>query len=195
MVALHALIWEKVARLYVAERGLAATAGEVAEILAYNREFERKDRSQRARKLDELNRRLTADGIPPEERRWLEEFRATHSRLARDDAERDRAPAPDQRAEAAYFESVLAAWKMNKALFEQYGGTVTWSAQGPRAHGAHAALIADYEGRGLVRFVDAGLRERLFAHLAEPPSRVLPPERVDFTPYWKLPIPPSYFPD
>ena len=24
---------------------------------------------------------------------------------------------------------------------------------------------------------------------------LVPPDRVDFTPYWKRPIPPSYFPD
>ena len=47
----------------------------------------------------------------------------------------------------------------------------------------------------LVRFLDSRLRAQVFAALALQPTAVVPPERVDFTPYWKQPIPPSYFPD
>jgi hypothetical protein len=46
-----------------------------------------------------------------------------------------------------------------------------------------------------VLFPDAGVRDGLFALLARPPAQVVPPEAVDFTPYWKRPIPPSYYPD
>jgi hypothetical protein len=55
--------------------------------------------------------------------------------------------------------------------------------------------MADYERRGLVRFPDPAQRERIFAWLNRRPSMVTRPEEVDFTPYWKRPIPPSYFPD
>ena len=61
--------------------------------------------------------------------------------------------------------------------------------------GMHPQTLRIYERRGLVRFSDPRLREGLFALLTKPPSVPVPPERVDFTPYWKLPIPPSYFPD
>jgi hypothetical protein len=35
----------------------------------------------------------------------------------------------------------------------------------------------------------------VFELMSQSPSIVVPPGNVDFTPYWKLPIPPSYFPD
>jgi hypothetical protein len=56
-------------------------------------------------------------------------------------------------------------------------------------------LIEDYQRQGLIRFHDTGLRERLLARLAARPSLVIPAAEVDFTPYWRWPIPPSYFPD
>ena len=51
-------VWEKIYPHYIEERGLTATAGDIAELVAYHIEFERKDRLQRARKLEELNARL-----------------------------------------------------------------------------------------------------------------------------------------
>jgi hypothetical protein len=189
------LVWEKLASHYVAERGLAVTADELAEFEGYHREFERRDRAQRARKLEELDQRLAAGGLAAQERARLEEFRAVLARMAQNDAESDRAPPPDPARAAALSTPWVEWWKMNKALYEQYGGVVAQTQAGPAPHGARAALVADYERRGLVRFLDPRLREQLFALLAAPPSVVVPPERVDFTPYWKLPIPPSYFPD
>jgi hypothetical protein len=189
------LIWPRIARHYVARQGLAATPAEVEEVLAYHREFERRDRAQRARKLEELDRRLAADSHGPEERTWLQEFQATLQRLALYDSEQDRMPPQDREHLQAFLALWVEMWKMNRAIYEHYGGVVVLGEFGPSPHGARAALIADYERQGLLQFADTGLRERVYAMLDHPPSMVVPPDRVDFTPYWKRPIPPSYFPD
>ena len=188
------LIWPRVARHYVDRNGLAATPAEVEEALAYHREFELKDRAQRARKLGELERRLTADNLGPEERAWLQEFQGTLRRLALYDLEQDRMP-QDREHLQAILPLWVETWKMNRAIYERYGGVVALEEFGPSPHGARAALIADYERQGLLQFADTGLRERVYAMLEHPPSMVVPPDRADFTPYWKRPIPPSYFPD
>jgi hypothetical protein len=189
------LIWPHIARDYVARHGLAATLAEVEEALAYHREFERKDRAQRARKLEELDRRLTADGLGLEERTWLQEFQGTLRRLALYDSEQDQMPPQDREHPQALLALWVEMWKLNRAIYERYGGVVAPMEFGPSPHGARAALIADYERLGLLQFADAGLRERVYAMLEHPPSTVVPPDRVDFTPYWRRPIPPSYFPD
>ena len=41
--------------------------------------------------------------------------------------------------------------------------------------------------------LDPRLREQVFELMSRPPGTIVPQDRVDFTPYWKLPIPPSYF--
>ena len=189
------LVWRRAARHYVEQNGLDATADEVAELAAYHREFERKDRAQRARKLEELNQRLAALDLDAKQREWLEEFRAVLTRLARHDASNEGLTGPDAEEQAALSGPWIEFWKTNRAIYEQYGGVVALTRFGPDPQGARLALIEDYERQGLIRFHDAGLRERLLAWLAAPPPLVIPPGEVDFTPYWRRPIPPSYFPD
>lgn len=187
-------VWASVSRHFIAEQGLSATAGDIAELQAYHREFERRDRLQRARKLEDLNRRLARDDLEADERAWLEEFRRVLTRMAECDAESGCA-APDADERTGLYEPWIEFWKANQALYEKYGGTVAATSSGPAAHGARVALIADYERRGLVQFFDPRLREQLFELMSRPPRLTVPPDRVDFTPYWKLPISPSYFPD
>lgn len=189
------LVWARVSRHYIEQNGLTASDAEVSEALAYHREFERKDRIQRARKLEELNQRLAAEGLADKERAHLEEFRAVLRRLAQRDAENDRNPPAGSGQEGKLLAPWIEMWKMNRALYERFGGVVALTRSGPDPRGAHLALIEDYERRGLIRYFDARLRERLHARLAARPSMAIAPGEVDFTPYWKRPIPPSYFPD
>jgi len=188
-------IWLPLSRHYIDENGLAATKAELGEAAAYHREFDRKDRDQRARKLQELEERLAGEGIEARERAWLEEFRAVLQRLARRDAEIDLEPPLDPSREAGQLAPWIETWKLNRAIYERYGGVVALTRLGPDPRGARAALIADYERRGLLEFADAVLRARLFEWLEAPPSMPIPPGDVDFTPYWRRTIPPSYFPD
>jgi hypothetical protein len=194
-IKLYDLVWRRVSRHYIDVQGLAATPAEIAEALEYHREFAARDRVQRARKLVELDGRLAANGLKPDERARLEEFRKVLTRLAQHDAEQDRLPPPDPERQGQRLVPWIEQWKMNKALYEQYGGVVALTRFGLDPHGARAALLADYERRDLVRFSDATQRERVFTWLNRRPSMVTRPEEVDFTPYWKRPIPPSYFPD
>jgi len=192
---LLAMIWDHVAPYYIASKRLNAAPAEIAELAAYDREFDEKDRSQRARKLAELDERLRGDALSASERARLQDFRATLSRLARYDAERDQEPPPDQAQQAAFYAPWIEMWKMNKALYEEYGGVVAVTRFGPDPHGARAALLADYERQGLLQISDPVLRDEVMAVLETRPSMVAPPDSVDFTPYWKRPIPASYFPD
>jgi hypothetical protein len=192
---LMALIWPRIASHYVASHGLTATPAEIEEVLAYNREFERRDRAQRARKVEELKERLAKTGLAPQERAWLKEFQATLLRLAHDDDEQVRMPPQDPERLRALAAQWVESWKMNRALYERYGGVVGLSEIGLSPHGARAALIADYECQGLLEFGDAAVRGRVYAMLRRTPRLVVPPDSVDFTPFWKRPIPPSYFPE
>ncbi|MGH8642518.1 MAG: hypothetical protein ACRET6_12465, partial [Burkholderiales bacterium] len=71
-IRLFDLVWRRVSRNYIDARGLAATPAEIAEAVEYHREFAARDRVQRARKLAELDERLAADGLKPDERARLE---------------------------------------------------------------------------------------------------------------------------
>jgi hypothetical protein len=189
------LVWEHLAPHYIDREGLGATPEELDELLVYERVFAEKDRAQRARKLVELAARLEDPKLAPRERAHLEEFHAVLSRLAARDEERDQAPPPAPEDEAALYAPWIEIWKLNQAIHARYGGVVALTRFGPDPHGARAALIADYEREGLLEFADPRLRGRVYDLLAARPSLVVPPEHVDFTPYWRKPVPASYFPD
>ena len=192
---LYDRVWTAVSKHYIEQYGLGATGEEMAEVQGYEREFERRDHAQRARKLEELDRQLAGGGLELAERVRAEEFRAVLTRLAQSDRERDRAPPPDPAGQAMQQVQWIESWKMNRAMYAQFGGVVALTRFGPFPHDARLALLEDYERRGLLQFSDAQLREQLFALLATRPRMTLAPAEVDFTPYWKKPIPPSYFPD
>ena len=192
---LYERLWSGLSRHYIEQHRLTATPREITELADYEREFDRKDRAQRARKLVELDQRLSAPDLPAEKRMRLQEFRDTLERLAKSDAAGDAEPPPDEALESARRGQWIEFWKLDRALYEEYGGTVALTRFGPFPHGARLALFEDYERRGLLGFSDARLRERLMALLAAPPPIPLAEGKVDFTPYWKRPIPPSYFPD
>ena len=188
------LIWPHIARDYVTRQGLTATPADLEEADAFHREFERRSRLQRARKLEELEERLAEPELAPEERVRLEDFRATLRRLAASDEARSSTPQDPERMRVL-LAPLVEMWKMNRAIYDRYGGVVALTEFGPSPLGARAALIADYERQGRLEIIDAELRDRFYAALRQPPSMVVPPGRVDFTPYWKRPIPPSYYPD
>jgi len=189
------LLWPRIASDFVAAHGLAASPAEIEEALAYHRAFERSDRAQRSRKLEELGERLAETELAPVERARLEDFQATLRRLAQADRERAETPALSTMQRRALMGPWIEMWKLNRALYQRYGGVVGRAGWSHWPHGARAAVIADYERLGLLEFADPGLRERFYAMLRRPPPMTVPPDRVDFTPYWKRPIPPSYFPD
>lgn len=178
---------------YVEIRGLAATPDEIEELHRYDAEFERKDRAQRRRKLVQLNARLASGGLDDAERGRLTEFRDILQRMATVEALADsEAPGTPPDGERTPW---IELWKMHRALYEEYGGEVLLVEYGPYPKGAWLRLLADYERAGNLQFSDRTWRDRVFAQFESVAGVRLPPGAVDFTPYWKKPIPSSYFPD
>jgi hypothetical protein len=194
LAGLYDWIWGRVLRDYVQRNALGASAAEQAELEAYDEEFTRRDRAQRARKLIELDQRLSSEKIGSADRAWLTEFRDTLRRLTEHDRRQDAEPPPaDERAR--WRRVLIEFWKVSRLLHQQYGGVVTMTPLGPFPHDARVALLDHYERNGVLVFNDAGLRDEFFAPLRAAPGVTVPPHTVDFTPYWQQPIPASYFPD
>jgi len=176
---------------FLVARGLRATDTEVAELSAYNEAFERHDRKQRARKLQELDARL-ADDVDGIEREQLERFRAVLVRLANYEADVD----AGTEVRVAIPVETLRHWveivKLDAALYARYGGSVGLRPSGPYAHGARATLVAEYLAALGVQFLDGDIERRFNALLAAPPRVPFHGATPDFTPFWRRPIRSSY---
>lgn len=116
---------------------------------------------------------------------WLEEDRAQkgeESMPALTDSE--------QSQMREFVAAVVLDWKINKALYEHYGGEVIFQQFTPReAVGAMRLFLEDQEASGTFKIFDAAERERFYAYYRRRnhPGGFLPPEEIDYSvPWWRL---------
>jgi hypothetical protein len=174
-------------RRFLQANRLEASEADLAAYEKFDREFRQADRERRARELDRLEKELAAGIADPQRRVQAESQRSTLQQLAKRDAER-----VDQAGDAASKQRVWKPWiegyKLNKALYDRYGGTVGITKFGPDPVGARAALLREHERNGDIKIDDAALRSAFWAEVEKPPRMIAKPADIDFTYYWLKPV-------
>lgn len=193
--ALLSLLRARAERAYIAGHALYATDDEIEAVYAYERAFRSHDRSQRSRKLLELDERLGSDALPADERSRLEAFRGVLARLARYDADVDAGfEQPDvlpREAAAAWIQQA----KLDTDLHRRFGGIVGVRASGLYAHGARTHMLRQYVHRQELEWLDTPFRREFERLLGASPLITYRGQDADFTPFWLRPIPASYMRD
>jgi hypothetical protein len=148
------------------------------------------DRIKRQKKLAELDKKLQDTSLNATEKDQTEKYRATLLSLAAHDKRQDemnyKPTVEDLRKIAGPW---IEGWKFNKSIYDKYGGTVGMTKFGPEPAGAAKCLLEDYEKQGKIMIYDEDLRRDFRKRLSTPPEMTAQPEDIDFTPYWKKPIP------
>ncbi len=93
----------------------------------------------------------------------------------------------DNPAMIPYAEASVKQWKLDRALYEKYGGVVIFQQSNPfEPVGAYRALFEENEKSGSFTIYDQTLREEFWSYyLREHPFQV-PAAEVDFSvPWWK----------
>lgn len=183
---LQTKISREVARDYIEKNNLTATDEEVSEFQKYMERSKAQDRIRRQKKLEELDKKLKNGNISSKEK----ERRATLLSLAAHDkreAEMNYKPTAKEMRSVA--EPWIEKWKFNKSIYEKYGGTVGITKFGPEPVGSVKRLLEDYEKQGKIVIHDENLRREFWKRLSTPPKFTAKPDEIDFTPYWKKPIP------
>jgi hypothetical protein len=179
---------------YIDAHELHATADEIAALRAYEHSFARHDRSQRARKLTEIEARLVHMGaeMGAAERERLIEFHTVLQRLAEYEADVARGVKTALEVPTATLAHWIEQTKLDAALYQRYGGTVGLKAAGAYAHSARATLAAEYMRRESVEVADAEIAHHLRSALWAPPPIAFHGSSPDFTPFWLRPLVSSY---
>lgn len=180
---------EAVQRFLRANR-LEATEADLAAYAKFDREFRQVDRVRRARDLERLEKELAAGIADPRRREQAESHRATLQQLAKRDAEMA-GVLPDEASQRRVWKPWIEGYKLNKALYDKYGGTVGITKFGPDPVGARAALLREHERNGDFSIADAALRAAFWAEVDRPPRMVAKPKDIDFGYYWLKPVDPA----
>ena len=141
---------------YAEEKGISVTPAEIEVYVRQVRESLRQDREEKLARRDELTRRLAAGGLTDAERKALtSELESVNQFLA---AIGDPAAATADPGETRAREQIAAAfirqWKINRALYQQYGGRIIFQQGGPEPLDAYRKFLEERQARGDFKIVN-----------------------------------------
>lgn len=94
----------------------------------------------------------------------------------------------DKDARKIYY-SFVKDWKVSKALYEEYGGTVIFQQANPQEPvGAARKLLEIHEAKGNFKIYDEKLKRQFWEYYVTEPSFQIPQKDVDFSKPWWLQV-------
>ena len=82
--------------------------------------------------------------------------------------------------------SVVASWKINQALYKQYGGTVIWQQAGIEPVEAVRRFLEERQRNGDFEIYDKTLKDKFWEYFARKHPFEVPKEKVNFDKPWWL---------
>jgi hypothetical protein len=144
---------------FALEQGITVTPDETEAYLRRLREALQKDRADNLARRDKLARELSAVGRSESERKALAaELDSTDRAIAAlgspGGAEMD---AEEAKAREQVATAFIRHWKVNRALYRQFGGRIVFQQGGPEPLDAYRAFLEEQQARGNFRITDKGL--------------------------------------
>lgn len=136
---------------YAAEHGIEVMPDEIDAFLARMAAVAEQDRRERDARLVEIERQLAAPTLTNEQRVALTAERDMLSQLAHDLAKTS--ATPQEAAEEAQARRTVAAafvrqWKINQALYRDYGGRIVFQQGGPEPLDAYRRFLEEQQRQG-----------------------------------------------
>ena len=133
---------------YAEANKIAATDPEVSTYVADMRKFIAEETARRKARKVEIERRLQEKSVPAAERQALEKEAAMIKSLF------ERLPTPDEAAERQIAGGFITQWKVNQALYRQYGGRVIYQQTGPEPLDAYRKFFEAEQAKGSFQILD-----------------------------------------
>jgi hypothetical protein len=155
---------------YAAQRGIDVTPDEIDDYLARIAAVAEQDRRERDARLVEIERQLATPSLGGDQRAALTTERDSLDQLRRD---LDGAPAtPQAAAEEAHARRTVAAafirqWKINQALYRDYGGRIIFQQGGPEPLDAYRRFLEEQERQGAFAITRKDLAAALWRYYTE----------------------------
>jgi hypothetical protein len=152
---------------YAREKGISVTPQEKADFLRWLEQGRRRDIEQNAARRDELTRRLKAASLSDTERKALTSELESVNQLLGALGEAGSAAAPDPQETQAR-EQIAAAfilqWKINRALYRQYGGRIIFQQGGPEPLDAYRKFLREKQARGNFTILNKDLEAAFWSY-------------------------------
>ena len=143
---------------YVRSKGITVTQQEKDAYIDHVDAFMQQDREERSARREELRRTLAAGGLSETDRKsMMDELAILDELLA--DAEPGAAAdtAEERAAREEIAEAFIGQWKINRALYEQYGGRIVFQQGGPEPLDAYRTFLEERQAQGDFTIVNDAL--------------------------------------
>ena len=179
---------------YVAEQDLQATDKEIEQLLKRKQEVMEKDRKAMHARRSELEKALASQIPAGEERKQLEkEFDALNAMQQAMTEADSRAGTPESdAAEARVAGAFVEQWKVNQALYRQYGGRVIFQQSGAEPLDAHYAFLKAAQKSGEFTIINKDYEPALWSYYTTDSMHKFIPEsgnkkeQAINTPWWMM---------
>lgn len=147
--------------LYARDQGITVTQAEKDAYIDRLRRSMEQDRQNQARRRDELAGKLQAQGLSDAERKALSAELEALEDLIANLAEVTAPPAEDPEEVRAARQEIASAfirqWKLNRALYQDYGGRIIFQQGGPEPLDAYRRFLEERQAQGAFRILDPEL--------------------------------------
>ncbi len=145
---------------YAREQGIVVTQAEKDAYVRHVQEGLAKDRAEKATKRDDLARGLAAPDLTAAQRKALAaELDAVNRFLADlgDPRLAGKADSEENQARQQIAAAFIRQWKINRALYRQFGGRVIFQQGGPEPLDAYRLFLEEHQARGDFRITNTDL--------------------------------------
>jgi hypothetical protein len=144
---------------YAAEKGITVTSAEITAYVSKVQDSLQQDRARNLARRDELTRKLAVGGLSESERKVLAaELDTVNMTIAALGAS---GPAQSGTEDTKAREQIAAAfirqWKINRALYQQYGGRIIFQQGGPEPLDAYRLFLEQQQAQGNFKILNKDL--------------------------------------
>lgn len=165
---LRYVILRKLTDLYADDMGITVTQAEKDAYIDKQRRSMDQDRQNQARRRDELARKLQAKDISDSERKALSAELEALDDLIANLAEVTAPPAEDPEEVRAAREEIASAyirqWKLNRALYQDYGGRIIFQQGGPEPLDAYRRFLEERQRKGAFAILNPELEDAFWRY-------------------------------
>ena len=192
---MQAVIIGKLLDRYAVEQGIAVEPAEIAAYLDRLRRVAEEDRRRQEARREELARKLEAKTLPDAERQSPSSQLATLNEVLASLDETARSAADDQAARRQVAAAFIRQWKINRALYQQYGGRIIYQQGGPEPLDAYRTFLQARERQGAFTILNPAFEAEFWKYFLTDSIHSFYPKgsqeeaRAFQTPWWLPPRP------
>lgn len=180
---------------YAKTHNLQATGAEIEQFMAGKQEADVRVRKEVEARLGAIQKALQSDSLRDTDRKQLEgelQFLQQMQQAARD-ADKQAGGSGRAAAETQMARAIIGQWKVNKALYKQYGGRVIYQQGGAEPLDAYYKFFKEAQKAGELKFANKELEAAFWGYFSSDSEHKFYPEnekdQAVNTPWWQMESP------